>query len=81
MSKIVGGSSRIDKEDELIARMTELGMKLDDLQWYIDLRRNASLPHSGAGLGLGRLFIALTGIHNIKDMQEFPRGAGLKCFA
>jgi len=79
--EVVGGSQRIHDEDELVSRMTELGMNLDELAWYIQLRRDASLPHGGAGLGLGRLFMVMTGILNNKDMQEFPRGAGLKCFA
>lgn len=81
VGEVVGGSQRIDSEDELIKRMTELGMKLDELQWYIDLRRRGSFPHGGAGLGFGRAMIVITGIHNIKDMQEFPRACGLACFA
>lgn len=79
--EVVGGSQRIDDVDELISRMKELSMKVEDLDWYIDLRRDASLPHGGAGLGFGRAMIVMTGIHNIKDMQEFPRAYGLKCFA
>lgn len=81
VGEVVGGSQRIDNEAELRGRMTELGMSLTELQWYIDLRRDASLPHGGAGLGFGRAMIVLTGIHNIKDMQEFPRACGLNCFA
>ena len=81
IGEVIGGSQRISSEDELVARMTELNMDLDELAWYIKLRQDATLPHGGAGLGLGRLFMVMTGIFNIKDMQEFPRGAGLKCFA
>lgn len=77
----MGGSQRIDSHTDLVDRMKELGMNLPELQWYIDLRRDASLPHGGAGLGFGRAMIVMTGIHNIKDMQEFPRACGLNCFA
>jgi asparaginyl-tRNA synthetase len=79
--EVVGGSQRIDKEDELVSRMKELSMKVEDLDWYVDLRNDASLPHGGAGLGFGRAMIVMTGIHNIKDMQEFPRAYGLACHA
>ena len=73
VGEVVGGSQRIDDKDKLIFRMKELGMDVEELDWYIDLRKDASLPHGGAGLGFGRLMVAVTGIHNIKDMQEFPR--------
>lgn len=73
VGEVVGGSQRIDDAEELVSRMKELGMNLKPLDWYIGLRRDASLPHGGAGLGFGRLIIAITGISNIRDMQEFPR--------
>lgn len=79
--EVVGGSQRIDKEDELVTRMKELNMIVEDLDWYVDLRKDASLPHGGAGLGFGRAMIVMTGIHNIKDMQEFPRAYSLACYA
>lgn len=79
--EVVGGSQRIHQEEELVDRMAKLGMCSKDLDWYIDLRRDASLPHGGAGLGFGRMLIVITGIHNIKDMQEFPRAYGLACHA
>ncbi len=81
IGEVIGGSQRIDDAKELESRMLELGMSLDELDWYIQLRRDASLPHGGAGLGMGRLMETLTGITNIKDMQEFPRAYHLKCVA
>ena len=80
VGEVVGGSQRIDDYDELIGRMDEIGMNKDELDWYLDIRKWGSLPHGGAGIGLGRFMIALTGIHNIKDMQEFPRACGLTLF-
>ena len=79
IGEIVGGSQRIDNEEELCKRMKEMNINYEPLEWYIDLRRNGSLPHGGAGLGFGRLMTVISGINNIKDMQEFPRAYGMKC--
>lgn len=81
VGEVVGGSQRISDHDDLVSRMEEKKMDLSMLQWYIDLRKDASLPHGGAGLGLGRLMIVMSGIFNIKDMQEFPRAFSLACNA
>lgn len=81
IGEVVGGSQRIDDYDKLSERMTECGISKEELGWYLDLRKYGSVPHGGAGLGLGRLLIAIIGIYNIKDMQEFPRASGLSCFA
>lgn len=80
LGEIVGASTRIDKEDELVNRMTEIGMKTDELEWYIDLRRNASVPHGGGGLGFARLIMGVTGIFNARDTQEFPRAYKFACY-
>jgi len=80
LGEVIGASSRIWKEDELVSRMTELGMNLEELDWYIDLRRNASAPHGGGGLGISRLFMGITGIFNARDMQEFPRAYKFSCY-
>lgn len=81
VGEVVGGSQRIHDEADLKARMEALGMSTRELSWYLDLRRDASLPHGGAGLGFGRTMIVMMGLHNIKDMQEFPRACGLSCYA
>lgn len=81
VGEVVGGSQRIDDAHTLVTRMSELGMSLAELDWYIGLRRDASLPHGGAGLGFGRLMMAITGVYNIKDLQEFPRAYKLQCVA
>jgi len=80
IGEVVGGSQRIHDHNELVGRMKELDMKTESLQWYIDLRKYGTVPHGGAGLGLGRLFMVLTDITNIRDLQEFPRAYGLNCF-
>lgn len=77
IGEVVGGSQRIDDAQTLIERMDELKISKDELDWYIKLRRDASLPHGGAGMGFSRLLMAITGINNIKDLQEFPRAFNL----
>jgi len=46
---------------------------VDNLEWYIDLRRYGSVPHAGFGLGFDRLLGYLAGVTNIRDMVAFPR--------
>lgn len=49
---------------------------IDDLDWYVDLRRFGSVPHGGFGLGLDRLISYLTGVYNVKDVVPWPRWHG-----
>jgi asparaginyl-tRNA synthetase len=81
VGEVVGGSQRIHDADELVERMTELGMDREELDWYIDLRRKGTFPHGGAGIGFSRLLLVLTGLESIRDLQEFPRAYGLACYA
>jgi asparaginyl-tRNA synthetase len=80
LGEVIGGSQRISNYDELTERMKEIDMSTDCLQWYLDLRKYGSIPHGGAGLGLSRLFMFVTGLENIKDLQEFPRSYGSELF-
>lgn len=73
VGEVVGGSQRETDYEKLIARMHELGMDPDKLKFYTDLRKWGSLPHGGAGLGLDRAMMVVTGILNIRDMIPFPR--------
>lgn len=81
VGEVVGGSQRIHDYSELVQRMDEMHMDKEGLKWYLDLRKDASLPHGGAGLGFGRMLIVISGINNIKDFQEFPRAFAMQCFA
>jgi asparaginyl-tRNA synthetase len=51
-------------------------MKVDDYQWFLDLRRYGSVPHAGFGLGFERMMMLVTGISNIRDVTAFPRVPG-----
>lgn len=76
IGELIGGSQREERYDVLVARMQELGMKMDDYQWYLDLRRFGSVKHAGYGLGFERLIMYVTGISNIRDVLPFPRTCG-----
>lgn len=73
VGELVGGSQREERYDVLVERMNELGMELDGLQWYLDLRRFGGCKHSGFGLGFDRMLMYLSGVQNIRDVQPYPR--------
>ena len=76
VGEIVGGSRREARLDVLLRRMERMGVDPEDYQWYLDLRRFGSAPHSGFGLGFERLVMFLTGVGNIRDAIPFPRASG-----
>ena len=73
IGEIIGGSERESSLEKLEARIRELGMSHETLEWYLDTRRFGSAPHSGFGLGFERLLLFVTGMGNIRDVIPFPR--------
>ena len=73
IGEIIGGSQREDDLDKLMTRMEELGLKKEDYDFYLDLRKYGSARHSGFGLGFERCVMYLTGMGNIRDVIPFPR--------
>ncbi|MCD8365813.1 MAG: asparagine--tRNA ligase, partial [Clostridiales bacterium] len=73
IGEIIGGSQREDRLDVLEARMEELGLKKEDYDFYLDLRKYGSARHAGFGLGFERCVMYLTGMGNIRDVLPFPR--------
>lgn len=71
--ELMGGSQREDDYDKLISRMKELGVPLENLDWYTNLRKFGGCYHSGFGMGFERLLIYLTGVDNIRDVIPYPR--------
>ena len=76
IGEIIGGSQREDNYDLLKQRMDELGLKEEDYDFYMDLRKYGSARHAGYGLGFERCVMYLTGISNIRDVIPFPRTVG-----
>ncbi|MBP3568667.1 MAG: asparagine--tRNA ligase [Lachnospiraceae bacterium] len=73
IGEIIGGSQREDDYEKLTKRMDELGLKKEDYDFYLDLRKYGSARHAGFGLGLERCVMYLTGMGNIRDVLPFPR--------
>lgn len=71
--EIIGGSEREDNYDLLLSRMKEERMPLADFQWYLDLRKYGSVPHSGFGYGLERIVGWMCGVHHVRETIPFPR--------
>ncbi len=76
IGEIIGGSQREERLDVLETRMKEIGLEPSDYDWYLDLRRYGSTPHSGFGLGLERVVSYVTGVSNVRDVIAFPRTPG-----
>jgi asparaginyl-tRNA synthetase len=76
IGEIVGGSQREERLDLLDARMAEVGIEKESLNWYRDLRRYGTVPHAGFGLGFERTVSYATGLSNVRDAIPFPRTPG-----
>lgn len=73
IGELIGGSERETRMDILEARMEEMNIPKEDLEWYLDLRRYGGVQHSGYGLGFERMIMYMTGVENIRDVIPFPR--------
>lgn len=71
--EVIGGSQREDNHDMLLERIKEHKLPEKDFQWYLDLRKYGSVPHSGFGYGLERLTTWICGIHHVRETIPFPR--------
>ena len=71
--ELIGGSQREDDYDTLVERMKEEKLDLETYEWYLDMRRFGSVPHSGFGIGLERLVQWMTGTTHIREVIPFPR--------
>ncbi|MDH5827998.1 asparagine--tRNA ligase [Sphingobacterium sp. SG20118] len=73
IGEMVGGSQREENLEKLLARMDEVNIPAEEMEWFLDTRRYGSAPHSGFGLGFERLVLFVTGMTNIRDVIPFPR--------
>ena len=74
--EIIGGSQREDDIELLEKRIESEGLNKADYEWYLDLRRYGSVPHSGFGIGLERTVRWITGAEHIRECIPFPRTIG-----
>ncbi|WP_047980065.1 asparagine--tRNA ligase [Ornithinibacillus contaminans] len=71
--EIIGGSQRIDDLELMQQRYEEHGLTGPAYQWYLELRKYGSVPHSGFGLGLERTVAWLSGVEHVRETIPFPR--------
>jgi len=76
IGELIGGSQREERLDVLEKRMEECGLKAEEYDWYLELRKFGGVVHSGYGIGFERLIMYLTGMGNIRDVLPFPRTVG-----
>jgi asparaginyl-tRNA synthetase len=71
--EIIGGSVREDDYDLLVSRIGQMGLNIENYEWYLDLRKYGSVPHGGFGLGIERTLAWITGERHIRQCIAFPR--------
>jgi asparaginyl-tRNA synthetase len=71
--EIIGGSQRVDSYDLLRARILEHNLPLAAFEWYLDLRRYGSVPHSGFGMGIERAVAWICGLDHVRETIPFAR--------
>ncbi len=71
--EIIGGGQREESIETLLKKIDEHGLKHEDFQWYLDVRRYGSVPSSGFGLGLERSVAWICGLPHIRETIPFPR--------
>jgi asparaginyl-tRNA synthetase len=72
IGELIGASQREDDYNLLINAMKEKDVNIEEMSFYIDLRKYGSCPHGGFGMGFDRLLMLVTGMTNIKDVIPFP---------
>jgi asparaginyl-tRNA synthetase len=71
--EIIGGGQREENVELLKQRIKEHNLNQDDFEWYLDLRRFGSFPHSGFGLGIERTVAWICGLQHVRETIPFPR--------
>jgi len=71
--EIIGGSQRIHDHDLLLQRIDEHELPREAFQWYLDVRRYGSFPHSGFGMGIERFVAWMCGVPHLRETIPYPR--------
>ena len=80
IGELIGGSEHEEDYGKLKAEIKRRGMDESIYDWYLDLRKFGTVPHSGFGLGFERLLRYVTGMENIRDVIPYPRAPKLADF-
>jgi asparaginyl-tRNA synthetase len=71
--EIIGGSQRLDDYNLLLQRIEEHKLPVEAFQWYLDVRRYGTFPHSGFGMGIERCVAWITGVPHLRETIPYPR--------
>ena len=71
--EIIGGGERISDYDLLLKRIEEAKLPRAAFEWYLDLRRYGTAPHSGFGMGIERVVAWICGLDHVRETIPFPR--------
>jgi len=71
--EITGGGQRIHDLDQLLKRIEEEHLDYKAYEWYVDLRKYGTVPHSGFGMGVERTLSWICKLKHIRDAIPFPR--------
>jgi asparaginyl-tRNA synthetase len=74
--EIIGGSQREEDPGVIVDSLRLKGLRAEDYDWYLDLRRYGSVPHGGFGLGIERTVAWLCGLKHVRETIPFPRTLG-----
>lgn len=71
--EIIGASQRIHDPDLMEERIKEMKLPLESYDWYLDLRKYGTVPHSGFGMGVERLVSWICKLEHIREAIPFAR--------
>ncbi len=71
--EIIGGSQRIHDHDLLLERLKHHELPIEPFQWYLDVRKYGSFPHSGFGMGIERFIAWMSGAAHLREVIPYPR--------
>ena len=74
--EIIGGSERETEINLLEDRIKQEELNQADLEWFLDLRRYGSVPHSGFGMGIERVVAWICNLPHLRESIPFPRTIG-----
>jgi len=73
IGELTTGGARVDDKDELIQNLKAFDLRPEDYEWYVDLRRFGTVPHTGMGMGVERLLAWMLNLESVMDTIPFPR--------
>jgi len=73
IGELTTGGARVDDKDELIQNLKAFDLRPEDYEWYVDLRKYGTVPHTGMGMGVERLLAWMLNLESVMDTIPFPR--------